>query len=60
MPTVRRTAAGNLPNIADHLKEEIIVGTLIQVWQCLVRDSVDSVKVKAIESTEKLMQRLNK
>ncbi|EAR87276.1 serine/threonine-protein phosphatase 2A 65 kDa regulatory subunit A beta (macronuclear) [Tetrahymena thermophila SB210] len=59
-PMVRRTAAENLGYIADCQKGDFIYSVLVPLWQDLVQDQTDSVKVKAIEVSIKLMDKLNK
>lgn len=57
---VRRTAAANLPNIAEPHKADFIISTLLPIWQALLKDATDSVRVQAIEVSDKIIAKLTK
>lgn len=54
-PMVRRATASNIAEMASVIEKEFIKTDLLPLWQLLMKDDVDSVKIKAIESSLKLI-----
>ena len=59
-PMVRRAAAENLKVLAKSIEPEFVKSDLLPLWALLMKDSVDSVKIKAIETTCILTEFFNK
>lgn len=59
-PMVRRATASNIASMANVLEKEFIKSDLLPLWQLLMKDDIDSVKIKAIESTLKLITSFTK
>lgn len=59
-PMVRRTAAHNLSLICAYIDKDAVKEELLPIWSKLILDELDSVKVKAIESSVDLIKYLEK
>jgi len=59
-PMVRRATASNIAAMANVLEKDFIRSDLLPLWQLLMKDDIDSVKIKAIESTLKLISCFSK
>lgn len=59
-PMVRRATANNIAAMANVLEKEFIKLDLLPIWQLLMKDDIDSVKIKAIESSLKLFPAFTK
>jgi len=55
IPMVRRATASNIAAMANVFEKEFIKSDLLPLWQLLMKDDIDSVKIKAMESTLKLI-----
>ena len=56
---VRRTCAEIIPLLAqvDNIKlSEVTKNILLEKWQTLLKDKVDSVKIRAVEATPKMLR----
>lgn len=54
---VRRTCASIIPALSTQVEQP---SRLLELWSALVRDKVDSVKVRAVEGTPQMMRLLSK
>ena len=57
---VRRTSAENIGILCQHFDSQLVRQDLLPMWMVLMGDEIDSVKVKTLESTLKLAEKLNK
>eukprot|EP00828_Plagiopyla_frontata_P041715 TRINITY_DN6037_c0_g1_i1.p1 TRINITY_DN6037_c0_g1~~TRINITY_DN6037_c0_g1_i1.p1 ORF type:complete len:414 (-),score=55.85 TRINITY_DN6037_c0_g1_i1:171-1412(-) len=57
-PMVRRSTAENIPSLVEISNEEVIKKDIVPLWQLLMKDEIDSVKIRAIEATPSILGRL--
>ena len=55
---VRRSTAENIPSLVDISNEDVIKKDIVPLWQLLMKDEIDSVKIRAIEATPAILSRL--
>lgn len=59
-PMVRRAVAANLSSFGSVIEKTLIKSELLPLWQLLIKDDIDSVKIKAIESSNFFVSNLRK
>ena len=59
-PMVRRSTAENIPNLVDISTDDVIKKDIVPLWQLLIKDEIDSVKIRAIEATPSIISRLSR
>ena len=57
---VRRSTAENIQSLVEISTDEVIKKDIVPLWQLLIKDEIDSVKIRAIESTPSILSRLPK
>ena len=55
---VRRSTSENIPSLVDISNEDVIKKDIVPLWQLLMKDEIDSVKIRAIEATPAILSRL--